>query len=164
MKDPHNTEVKKIKDIIETIRIGVLITKDNDGPMRGRPMATAEIEDDGTLWFFTDEYSGKVEEISEKKEVLISYASKDDNAYVMVNGTASLTDARHKIEQLWKPAMKAWFPKGLDDKKILLIKVEATEAEYWEGSSSKIVVAFNIARALATGKQYDQGEHGKVNL
>ena len=60
--------------------------------------------------------------------------------------------------------MKAWFPKGLDDKKILLIKVEGNQAEYWEGSSSKIVIAFNIARSIATGKQYDQGEHGKVQM
>ncbi len=164
MKELHNNEFEKVKDIIEKIKIGVLITKDKDGPMRARPMSTAQIDDDGTLWFFTDEYSGKVEEISDKKEVLISYASQQENAYVMVNGIATLTDDRNKIEELWKPVMKAWFTKGLDDKKILLIKVEGTEAEYWEGSSSKIVVAFNIARAITTGKQYNHGEHGKVNM
>lgn len=162
MAESTNTELEKVKDLVKEIKIGVLVTKDHDGPMRARPMATVQVDDDGTLWFFTDEYSGKVEEISEKREVLICYASKSNNAYVMVNGTATLTDDRRKIEELWKPTMKAWFPKGLDDKKILLIKVEGTEAEYWEGSSSKIVVAFNIARALATGKQYNQGEHGKV--
>jgi general stress protein 26 len=77
---------------------------------------------------------------------------------------ASLVDDRQKIEELWKPAMKAFFPKGLDDKKILLIRVDGEQAEYWEGSSSKIVIAFNIARSIATGKQYNQGEHGKVNM
>jgi general stress protein 26 len=164
MEDTRHTELEKIKNIIETIKIGVLVTKDKDGPIRGRPMATVNIDDDGTLWFFTNEYSGKVEEISEKNEVLISYASKNDNAYVMINGIATLIDDHQKIEEFWKPAMKAWFPKGLDDKKILLIKVEVTEAEYWEGSSSKIVVAYNIGRALATGKQYNQGEHKKVKM
>jgi general stress protein 26 len=164
MKDSKDPELEKIKDIIEDIRIATLVTKDNDGPMRGRPMATAEVDDDGTLWFFTDEYSAKVEEISEKKEVLVSYASKSQNAYVMINGTASLIDDRKKIEELWKPAMKAFFPKGLDDKKILLIRVDGEQAEYWEGSSSRIVIAFNVARSIATGKQYNQGEHGKVDL
>jgi len=164
MKDSSDQGIEKIKSLIEEIRIGTLVTKDKDGPMKARPMATAHIDDDGTLWFFTNEYSAKVEEISEKKEVLISYASKDDNAYVIVNGTATLSDDREKIEEYWKSPMKAWFPKGLDDPKILLIKVEGTEAEYWEGSSSKIVVAFNIAKSIATGKQYNQGEHKKVQM
>jgi len=164
MKDSSDQGLEKIKDLIKEIRVGVLVTKDEDGPMTGRPMSTAHIDDDGTLWFFTNEYSGKVEEISGKKDVLIAYASKSDNAYVIVNGTATLTDDREKIEEYWNPAMKAWFPKGLDDKKILLIKVEGTEAEYWEGSSSKIVVAFNIARSIATGKQYNQGDHGTVQM
>ena len=164
MKDSKDLILEKIKDIIEEIRIATLVTKDTDGLMRGRPMATAEVDDDGTLWFFTDEYSGKVEEITEKKEVLVSYASKSKNAYVVINGTASLTDDRGKIEELWNPAMQAWFPKGLGDKKILLIKVEGSQAEYLEGSSSKIVIAFNIAKSIARGRQYDQGEHGKVSL
>ena len=98
MPDAKGHELEKIKDIIEDIRIATLVTKDNDGPLRGRPMATAEVEDDGTLWFFTDEYSGKVEEISERKEVLVSYASKSKNAYVVVNGTASLIDDRQKLK------------------------------------------------------------------
>ena len=164
MKDGKDEKLQKIKEIIEEIRIATLVTKDTDGSMRGRPMATAEVDDDGTLWFFTDEFSEKVEEISGKKDVLVSYASKSKNAYVVISGTASLTDDRGKIEELWNPAMKAWFPKGRDDKKILLIKVEGAQAEYWEGSSSKIVIAFNIANSIARGKQYDQGEHGKVTL
>jgi len=127
-------------------------------------MATAKMDEDGSLWFFTNEYSGKVEEISDKNEVLVCYASTSENSYVTINGIASLNDERSKIEELWNPSMKAWFPKGLDDKKILLIKVDPYEAEYWEGSASKIVVAFNIAKSLATGKRYDQGEHGKINL
>jgi general stress protein 26 len=164
MKDSSNKGLEKIKDLIKEIKIGVLVTKHLDGPMTARPMSTAHIDDDGTLWFFTNEYSGKVEEISDKNEVLISYASKSENAYVVVNGIATLTDDREKIEEFWNPVMKAWFPEGLNDKKILLIKVEGTEAEYWEGSSSKIVVAFNIARSIASGKQYNQGEHGKVQM
>jgi general stress protein 26 len=42
------------------------------------------------------------------------------------------------MKELWNPIMKAWFPEGLHDPKILLVKAEPEEVEYWDNSSSKI--------------------------
>jgi len=53
--------------------------------------------------------------------------------------------------------MKAWFPEGIDDPDMILIKVTPQEINYWDNNSIKMGV-------IVTGKQYDNGEQGKINL
>ena len=60
--------------------------------------------------------------------------------------------------------MKVRFPLGLDDPDMTLIKVVPNEVEYCDSSSIKMVVLFNMLKAIVTGKEYDEGEHGKINL
>lgn len=159
-----NDQIEKIKNLIESINVGMMITKETTGGLKGRPMGTAKVEDDGSLWFFTNEYTSKVDDISHNSEVYITYASPSKNSYLTLNGQGELNDDRTQIEALWNPSMKAWFPEGLDDPKIMLIKVTPVEAEYWDGSSNKIIVAYHMLKAAVTGKHYDDGEHGKVQL
>lgn len=160
----QKAELKKIKDLISEIRTGTLITHSNVDGLTGRPMGTAEISDEGDLWFFTNEFTEKVEEISENNEVLVSYAGPSDNSYVIVNGKASLVKDKAKMERLWNPALKAWFPKGLEDPQMMLLKVEPDQVEYWSGSSSKIVVAFQILKAMVKGEKFSGGEHQKIDV
>lgn len=160
----HNDQFEKIKELINDVRINMFITKDQSGKLTGRPMGTIKVEDDGTLWFFTNEYSSKTDDISHNSEVYLSYSSPSKNSYVTIDGTAVLSDDREKMKELWNPSMKAWFPDGLDDPKIQLIKVTPVEGEYWDNTSSKIVLAFQMLKAAVTGKEFSEGEHGKVAL
>jgi general stress protein 26 len=75
-----------------------------------------------------------------------------------------VVDDKGKMEQLWNPFVKAFFPSGLDDPKLTLLKIEPTDAEYWDSSSSSMVVLFNMLKATVTGKQYDEGKHGRIDL
>jgi general stress protein 26 len=73
---------------------------------------------------------------------------------------------REKAKELWNPILKAWFPEGLEDPNLALLKVSVEKAEYWDTPSGKMVQAIGFVKALATGKRYeaDQGEHSKVEL
>ena len=157
-------QLKKFKELINEIKTCILITKSAGGQLRGRPMATAKVEEDGTIWFFTNEYSGQAEEISHQHEILLSYASPSKNSYVVLSAKAVLSDDKKKIKELWNPILKAWFPEGLNDPKILLVKADPEEAEYWDSSANKIVILFNKLKAAVTGKQYDEGDHGKLSV
>ncbi len=157
------TQLEKFKELVTEVGTCMMITKTAEGKLSGRPMANAKVDDDGSIWFFTNEYSGKVEEISHKNEIFLTYASPSKNTYVSFNAAAVLNDDRAKIKELWSPAMKAWFPEGEDDPKILLIKAEPQEAEYWDGSSNKIVVLFAMIKAAITGK-YTDGGHGTLTI
>lgn len=163
MEDKRQESIKKLNDLIQDIKIAMLTTIDW-GILRSRPMATQEAEFDGDLWFMTSSETHKTEEIEKDRRVNISYASPASNTYVSVSGTAQIINDRAKVEEFWSPIYKAWFPKGLDDPTICLLKVSVEQAEYWDASSSTLVQLAGFVKALVTGEQADGGEHERINL
>ncbi|HSN88084.1 MAG TPA: pyridoxamine 5'-phosphate oxidase family protein [Thermoanaerobaculia bacterium] len=160
----EKSDVEKLRELIKGIRIAMLTTVDQDGSLRSRPMATQQTELDGDLWFFTSHSSAKVGEVGREHQVNVSYSDPDDQRYVSVSGTASVLRDRAKAEELWNPALKAWFPKGLDDPDLALLKVEVQKAEYWDAPSSTMVYLAGLAKAAVTGKRPDVGENEKLEL
>lgn len=165
MKEEHNQNVEKFIEMVKDARTCMLITNEkNTENISGRPMGINKIDDDGTMWFFTKASSYKVDEIEESKKVAIAITNDSSNNYLMIHGEATLVNDKSKMETLWSSIMKAWFPLGLDDPDMTLIKVVPTEVNYWDSSSSKMVVLFNMLKAIVTGNEYAEGEHGKINL
>lgn len=156
--------VEKLGELIRDIQIAMLTTIGADGILHSRPMATQKTPFDGDLWFFTAASSLKVDELQDHRQVNLNYADPKGNRYVSVSGTASVFRDRAKEEELWSPIYKAWFPKGLDDPDLLLLRVAVDEAEYWDAPSSKMVQVVGFVRALVTGKQYEPGDHGHVTM
>ncbi|MGI8468486.1 MAG: pyridoxamine 5'-phosphate oxidase family protein [Pyrinomonadaceae bacterium] len=163
MQDTRQESIKKLNDLIKDVRIAMLTTIDW-GILRSRPMATQAAEFGGELWFMTSSDTHKTDEIEKDRRVNVSYAAPDSNTYVSVSGTAKIINDRQKIEDLWSPIYKAWFPKGLDDPTICLLKVTVEQAEYWDSSSSTLVQIAGFLKAIVTGQQADGGDHGKVSL
>ncbi|RYY27237.1 MAG: pyridoxamine 5'-phosphate oxidase [Sphingobacteriaceae bacterium] len=157
-------QIKFLKDKIEDVRIAMLVTVNANREIHSRPMATADVDADGNVWFFTNEFSPKVAEISHENKVVLAYSNPSNNTYLSIKGTASLVDDKAKMKELWNPIIKAFFPGGLDDPKLTLLKVDTDEAEYWDSNSSKMVVGFQMLKAAITGEKYDQGDHGKIQL
>jgi len=162
MKNEKNIEI--LQDKIEEIRICMFTTLGVNDEFSSRPMATAKVEEDGSIWFFTNEYSLKSKEISKENQVNLGYSNPSNNTYIYVNGKAELIDDREKKEAYFSAPVKAWFPKGIDDPALILIKVTPEVAECWDSTSSKMVVAFNMIKAIVTGAQYDEGEHDKIRF
>jgi general stress protein 26 len=159
----NNENIKKLRELIKDIRFAMLTTVEEDGTLRSRPMATQETEFDGELWFFTNANSPKVDEVQHEQHVNVSYANPDKQKYVSISGRAQLMGDRKKIEELWNPLYKAWFPKGLDDPDLALLKVSVDQAEYWDSPSSAVVRLVGFVKALTTGKPYSGGENEKIN-
>ncbi|MHB8599346.1 MAG: pyridoxamine 5'-phosphate oxidase family protein [Ktedonobacteraceae bacterium] len=64
----------------------------------------------------------------------------------------------------WKPILKVWFANGENDPNLALLKVDATQAEYWDSPSSKMVQVVLMAKAAVTDSQDTLGENKKVNI
>jgi len=160
----NEKDITVLKDKINDVRICMFTTLDLEGHLSSRPMATAHIEDDGSIWFFSNEYSLKSKEISKDNEVLLSYGNPSSNTYIYVNGRAELVDDDARKREYFMAPVKVWFPKGVDDPALTLIKVTPKSAEYWDSSSSKMVVAFQMVKAMVTGDKTDVGEHDKINF
>ena len=163
MQDNREESIKKLGALIKDIQMAMLTTIDG-GVLRARPMATQDTEFDGELWFFTSDKTHKVAEIEKDNRANVSYSKPNDNVYVSVSGAVSIVKDREKIEELWNPAYKAWFPDGLDDPTICLLKINVEQAEYWDSPSSTIVHIVGFVKALVTGERAQGGENEKITL
>lgn len=157
-------DLQHLSELIQDIEFAMLTTTDDDGTLRSRPMATQQSNFDGTLYFFTYGSSHKVFEVRQHDQVNVAYARPDKQQYVSLSGSASLTRDRAKMEELWNPALTAWFPKGLDEPDIALLRIEVSKAEYWDSPPSGIVHALGVAKALVTGTPAKGGEDVKLDL
>lgn len=164
MDSASQNDLKKFKDLVNEIKVATLITHSQDDGLKGRPMSTADIDEWGNLWFFTNEFSEKVAEIVKENEVILSYASGSDNSYVIIKGTSEIVNDNTKMQALWNPILKVWFPEGLSDPAIMLLKIKPDEIEFWDGSSNKAIVAFKMLKAFLSGKEYNDGEHKKISV
>ncbi len=163
MADNRDQSIEKLRELTEGIDFCMLTTIDG-GHLRSRPMSTQRFEFDGDLWFFTSDNTHKIAEIEKDNRVNAAYSNPDDNLYLSVSGHAEVVKDRTKIEELWSPVLKAWFPEGVDDPHLCLLKIQVEGAEYWDAPSSKIVQLFGMVKAIATGQEADYGENKKINL
>ena len=157
----------KLGELVKDIQIAMLTTQEADGTLRSRPMATQNKKLDRFLWFFTAIDSSKSQEVAEEPSVNLSYADPKSSRYVSISGRAKVVRDRQKAEELWTPFVKAWFPKGLEDPDLGLLRVTVDQAEYWDAPSGKAVALFGLAKSLLTGRPLYQGEgtqHEKLDI
>ncbi len=164
MSDVCEDAIKQLRGMLKGIRFTMLTTEDADGGLRSRPMTTQELDEDGTLWFFTGKGTSKVDEIRRHQEVNLSYVNEGDNRFVSVAGKAELIEDRAKMAELWNPLYKAWFPDGLEDPELSLLKVSVERVEYWDSASSKLTQLVGFVKAVVTGKQADVGTYGQLDV
>lgn len=163
MQKTKQESFEKLKELIEGIDFCMLTTVDS-GQLRSRPMSTQEFDNLGDLWFFTSEDTHKVDEITEDNRVNVSYSQPAKDRYVSVSGSAEIVKDRSKMEELWSPILKAWFPEGLADPKLCLLRVSVENAEYWDSPAGKLVEIFGFVKALATGQEAGYGDNEKISF
>lgn len=143
----QEVNIRKLATMIRGIKVAMLTTLGPDGTLRSRPMASQEADFDGTLWFFAKASSEKMSEIRQNPQVNASYVSTEDHHYVSLTGHASVVQDREKMQELWSPVYRAWFPQGLDDPELALLRVDVEQAEYWDMLSSSMVNLLDRATA-----------------
>jgi general stress protein 26 len=102
-------------------------------------MAAQQAEFTGELWFFTRLDAPKIDEVRHRQEVNLSYSEAAGQRYVSISGYAEISRDRAQMKKLWAPVFQTWFPKGVDDPKLGLLKINITKAEYWDPGSGRMV-------------------------
>ncbi|MGY5883817.1 pyridoxamine 5'-phosphate oxidase family protein [Modestobacter lacusdianchii] len=155
-------ETRKVAELLKDERIAVFTTTAPDGTLMSRPMAMQEIEFDGDLWFFASRGSRKVAHVTASPQVNVATSGSD--SWVSLTGHAVVIDELERKKKLWNKAVEAWFPDGPEDPDIVLLRVEAASAEYWNSPGGRIASAISFAKAKATGQPYSGGENERVDL
>jgi general stress protein 26 len=169
MEDHHHLEknseaISTLRELLKDIPVCMFATHQENNQVVSRPMTTVNIDDDGNIWFFANMFGETLVDESNDNSVYLIYAHPGLNKYIHISGYANVILDRDKIESLWNPFIKAWYPGGVDDPKLCLLKVITEEARYWHSASNKMVVFFNMLKAIAKKETYHEGEHGKLNL
>ncbi len=117
----------------------VLSTHAADGSIAGRPMSNnREVAFDGDTWFFADDSAHLVGEIDADPQVGLAYQGKAGMLglrplFITIEGTATLIRDRAAFAEHWTKDLERWWPQGIDAPGLVLVRVAAKRAHYWDG-------------------------------
>ena len=162
-------EMKKFYDLVEDIEICMMTSRSQDGHLRSRPMANQRRAGGADLWFVTTHGSNKLRDLEVDQHVNLSYYRDGSKEWVSVSGIATISRDRQKIQELYAPDWKMWFPDEGDsrhgtaeDPRMVLIGVTVHAAEFLEVDKPKPVVLYELVKGWITGTEPDLGEMHEV--
>ncbi len=162
MKDNN---LKKVLEMAMDINVAMMVTEDESGALRSRPMSNAAIDImEPSIWFFTDIHSPKIAEIKKDHVVNLAYAKPESNDYLSISGQAQVINDNEKIDQFWEDDLKEWFPQGKNSDRIALLKVTPSHADYWDSASSKLVALYRKVEDQISEGKHEVYESGKVDI
>ena len=168
MKNESSTakDLQVVLEQIKRIETAMLTTVDSDATLRSRPMATLTKDEPftGALWFFTATASPKVGEIAHYHEVNLSYVDAARATFISISGRAQLVHDPDRARQLWDQRFTAWFPKGLDDPKLALLRVEVEKAEYWDRAAGRMQPCKGLPRHSPAGDQLPARDRRELSV
>ena len=117
----------------------MLETHTTGGAIAARPMSNnREVAFDGDSWFFTDDSAAMVGEIAADPQVALSFQGKAGMLgmrplFIAIEGRAELIRERDRFAEHWTKGLERWWPDGIGTPGLVLIKVHAARAHYWDG-------------------------------
>jgi general stress protein 26 len=158
-----NNSVEKLNELVKDIKFTMLVTQSPDGTLRSRPMTTQDFEFDGDLWFFSSDVSEPVQDILKNPSVNVAYEAPNKQLYVSVSGQAEVVRDRAKMKEYWTPVYKLFFPDGLDDPSLVLLKINVESAEYWD-SGNWVVRQLKFVKAVIHGHMDENEDKGSLKF
>jgi general stress protein 26 len=159
---PVQKKIDDLYELIEGIEIAMFTTRRRDGRLVSRPMATQPREPGADLWFVTDIESAKTDDLASDPNVSLAYYDVKSWEWVSVSGTATISQDREMIRQLYKPDWKAWFGDeggerdgSATDPRLALLLVDAQSVIYGKRNKPKPLALFEVVKGLVTGTQPD---------
>ena len=161
--DNHTShgDIEKVAELVDQARTCMFTTMTAEGAHVSRPMALQDVEFDGDLWFFTKAGGRKAGQIAREPHVNVSLSSR--SSWISITGQAEIVRDTAKVKELWNAGIEAWFPDGPEDPDIVLVKVHADGAEYWDTPGAAVVSVLSFVKAKLTGKPHHIDDH-KVDL
>jgi general stress protein 26 len=158
----ETTGVAKLIELMNDIKITMFTTIDAEGHFVSRPMAQQLTEPDGDLWFFAERDSRVIEQILANPHVSLTLSS--NSTWISIDGDAEMVDDSAKAKELWNSFVEAWLPQGPEDPSVVLIKVDAHTAEYWDSPGGRVASLISLAKAKVTGEPYQGTDRDIVDL
>ncbi len=166
MDHDDTKEVETIDELIEEFDTAMLVTESLQHELRARPMMIADHQPGGALLFVTRAGDEKLQEVLKTPHVAVTMQS--EGRYLSISGSARLETDQVRLDELWSPSWRIWFPDGKGDPQLCLIRMEPSAAEYWDRTgANRLEFIWRAGKALLQGEKApdeELGGHGKVDL
>ncbi|GGG69853.1 general stress protein [Kocuria dechangensis] len=158
----RNDGAEKVRKLIKKTHIAMLSHVDAQGRIISKPMATQDVDFDGTVYFIAERSSDQVRDLEQRPAVNVAYAA--DDAWVSLTGTARVVNDEAKLKELWDSFTGAWLEGGPENPNNVLIEITGDSAEYWDTpGGGKITQVANLLKTKVTGRTI-KGDTGVVEL
>ena len=155
----------RIKDMVEQAKSCFFCTQSGMGESSGvRPMSIQRVDDDGTLWFLSPNDSHKNQEIEADDRVRLFFQGSKHSDFLFIDGTATISEDKQTIKELWEPVLKTWFTEGENDPRISVISVQPDDGYYWDTKHGNFVAGAKMLVGAAIGKTLDDSIEGSLKM
>ncbi len=133
---------KTLSDLAEKMKdidFAMLSTRAEGGEIGARPMSNnRDVDYDGDSYYFTTDDTLMVKDIERDPQVGLAFQGKAGllgmrPLFVAVEGRADLIRNKSEFVDHWNSDLERWFKDGVDTPGLVLIKVHAERAHYWDG-------------------------------
>lgn len=160
-----NEAVSKIKEIVEKAKTCFFCTSRSDRESSAsRPMNVLEVDDGGNLWFLSADDSYKNKELEVDPNLTLYFQGSTHSDFLQLEGRATVSRDKDKIEQLWNFILKTWFTEGKNDPRITVIKVEPTGGYYWDNKHGNAIAGIKMLIGASIGRTLDDSIEGSMKL
>ena len=159
----EQADIDRVWDIVEKVGVGMLTTRFSGG-LRSRPIEPRPDREAGLIRIVTDVRGLKDDEIERSPDVGLVVISASDKAYLSITARAAVTRDPAMAREIWHKTDDMWWPGGPDDPNVRVIVLTPSRAELWDGPSSSMVAAFEMAKAKVTGEKPNLGENRKTTV
>ena len=161
MTNDNDGNIERAWELMKKIGFAMLVTRDGD-KLRARPMSAYLRREENAIYFLSDARRHKDEEIARNPSVNLSFADASSMKYVSLTGTATVSNDRARIKEMFSTPAKAWWDSA-DDPNIRVLKVTPDDAEFWDTPGS-VIAYVKMAVAAATGTRPEIGDNRKVSM
>ena len=156
------TAIKKMRALIDNAKTCFFCTSLGNGEVDARPMTVLQVDERGNLWFLSSSDSHKNQELQHDASVRLFFQGSPHAEFLQLEGRATVSRDKEKINELWSFILKTWFTEGQDDPRITVIKVVPSHGYYWDNKHGNAIAGVKMMLGAAVGVTMDDSIEGKL--
>jgi len=156
----HEESIEKLREIVENIQVAIMLSNLTTLPIGANPMEVKTVDNEGSIWFLSSVSSDHYSNIIADKRVQLIFSHPDEMQFLSLYGNAQIYTNKSLLEELYTAKEDQWF-EGVNDVKLIGIKVEPTSSFYWDKKQNKFVEFF---KNLLNSDDSDNESMGRMNI